>query len=301
MRILLTGATGLIGREVVRLAPAAWELVAVARAEVPGVARTVLADLTRPGFAADLPDDEFDAIVHLAQAREYRNFPACAPGVIAVNVDATAQLLQHGATRGAGQFLFASTATVYRPAAVGTAALREDDEIRCRSIYAASKRSAELLCTPYSTVLPTRALRIFTTYGGVHDGRLVSDLVARVEHGRAVTLEGERGMVTSPIHASDVARSIIAALGRPPALGELDVVNVGGPQALGIRDMAEAIGRVLGREPVFEAREGDPPAFAADRSKLDAILAPPAPLGFEEGLAIDLPGLLQARATAATS
>jgi UDP-glucose 4-epimerase len=300
MRILLTGATGLIGREVVRLAPDGWELVAAARAEVPGVARTVLADLTQPGFADGLPGG-LDAIVHLAQAREYRNFPECAPGVIAVNVDATAQLLQHGARSGAGQFLLASTATVYRPSAVGTAPLREDDEVRCRSIYAASKRSAELLCTPYSALLPTRALRIFTTYGGVHDGRLVSDLVARVEHGRAVTVEGERGMVTSPIHASDVARSIIAAVGRPPASGDLDVVNVGGPEALGIRDMAEAIGRVLGREPVFEARDGDPPAFAADRTKLDAILAPPAPVGFEEGLAIDLPGLLRARATAATS
>jgi nucleoside-diphosphate-sugar epimerase len=300
MRILLTGATGLIGREVVRLAPAGWELVAVARAEVPGVTQTVLADLTHPGFADALPDG-LDAIVHLAQAREYRNFPQCAPGVVAVNVDATAQLLQHAAQSGAGQFLFASTATIYRPAAVGTAPLREDDEIRCRSIYAASKRSAELLCAPYSALLPTRALRIFTTYGGVHDGRLVSDLVSRVEHGRAVTLEGERGMVTSPIHASDVARSIIAALGRPPALGELDVVNVGGAQTLGIRDMADAIGRVLGREPVFETREGDPPSYAADRTKLDAILAPPAPVDFEAGLAIDLPGLLQARATAATS
>jgi UDP-glucose 4-epimerase len=300
MRILLTGATGLIGREVVRLAPAGWELVAVARADVPGVARTVHADLTAPGFAAGLPEG-LDAIVHLAQAREYRDFPRCAPGVIAVNVDATAQLLDHGARTGAGQFLFASTATVYRPGAVGTAPLREDDEVRCRSIYSASKRSAELLCTPYSTLLPTRALRIFTSYGTVRDGRLVSDLVARVEHGRAVTLEGERGMVTSPIHASDVARSIIAALGKPPAVGDLDVVNVGGPEAMGIRDMAEAIGRVIDREPVFETRDGDPPAFAADRTKLDAILRPPAPLTFEQGLAVDLPGLLQVRATAAAS
>lgn len=298
MRILLTGATGLIGREVVRLAPAGWELIAVARQPVDGVAETVHADLSHPGFAAALPAG-LDAIVHLAQAREYRNFPACAPGVVAVNVEATARLLDHGTRVGAEQFLLASTATIYRPGAVGTAPLREDDEIRCRSVYAASKYSAELLCTPYSTLLPTRALRIFTTYGGVHDGRLVSDLVARVEHGRPVTVQGERGMVTSPIHATDVARSIIAALGKPPALGELDVVNVGGAEALGIRDMAAAIGRVIGRAPVFEAREGDPPAIVADRTKLDQLLSPPAPLTFEQGLAVDLPGLLQARAAAA--
>lgn len=284
MRILLTGATGLIGREVVRQAPAGWELLAVARRPVPGVAATIEADLAAPGFAAALPGD-LDAVVHLAQAREYRDFPACAPGVIAINVDATAALLQHAATTGAGQVLLASTATVYEPR---PEPLREDAPVRCRSIYSASKRSAELLATPYAALLPVRALRIFTTYGAVRDGRLVADLVDRVEQGRAVTVQGERGMVTSPIHAGDVARAVIAAVERPPAPGELDLVNVGGAEALGIADMARAIGRVVGREPVLEPRDGEPPCFAADRTKAIATLGLPDPAPFEEALAREL-------------
>jgi nucleoside-diphosphate-sugar epimerase len=284
MRILLTGATGLIGREVVRQAPAGWELVAVARRPVPGVAATVEADLAAPGFAAALPGD-LDAIVHLAQARAYRDFPACAPDVVAVNVDATAALLQHAATTGAGQVLLASTATVYEPR---PAPLREDAPVRCRSIYAASKRSAELLAAPYATLMPVRALRIFTAYGAVRDGRLVADLVDRVERGRAVTVQGERGMVTSPIHAADVARAVIAAVQRPPERGELDLVNVGGAEALGIADMARAIGRVLGREPILEPRDGEPPCFVADRAKAMALLGLPDPAPFEEALAREL-------------
>jgi UDP-glucose 4-epimerase len=282
MRILLTGATGLIGREVVRQAPADWELVAVARAQIPGIA-TVTADLGDPAFAGLLPTD-LDAIVHLAQARDYRHFPECAPGVVAINVTATAALLDHAARHGAGQVLLASTATVYEPS---PQPLAEDAPVRVRSVYAASKRSAELLAIPYAAQLPVRALRIFTTYGAVRDGRLVADLIHRVETGRAVTVQGERGLMTSPIHASDVARAVIAALGRPPATGDLDLVNVGG-DALGIRDMAEAIGRVVGREPIFEAREGAPPCFVADRTKCERVLDVPAPLGFEEGVAIDL-------------
>jgi nucleoside-diphosphate-sugar epimerase len=273
MRILLTGATGLIGREVVRQAPADWELVTVGRAQ---------ADLTQPGFAAALPTD-VDAIVHLAQARDYRHFPECAPGVVGVNVSAAAALLDH-ATRCDAQVLLASTATVYEPR---PEPLTEDAPVRVRSIYAASKRSAELLAIPYAALLPVRALRIFTTYGAVHDGRLVADLIHRVQTGRAVTVQGERGLMTSPIHASDVARAVIAAVQRPPAVGALDLVNVGGePQ--GIRDMAQAIGRVLGREPRFEAVDGEPPSFVADRAKCERVLGVPEPLAFEAGLAVDL-------------
>jgi nucleoside-diphosphate-sugar epimerase len=282
MRILLTGATGLIGREVVRQAPADWELVAVARAQIPGIA-TVAADLADPGFAALLPTG-LDAIVHLAQARDYRHFPECAPGVVAINVTATAALLDHAARHGVGQVLLASTATVYQPRAEP---LTEDAPVRARSIYAASKLSAELLATPYAAQLPVRALRVFTTYGPERDGRLVADLIHRVQSGHAVTVQGERGLMTSPIHTSDVARAIVSAVQRPPQTGALDVVNVGGaPQ--GIRDMAEAIGRQLGREPIFEAVDGEPPSFVADLTKRRAVLDVPEPISFADGLAIDL-------------
>jgi nucleoside-diphosphate-sugar epimerase len=283
MRILLTGATGLIGREVVRQAPADWELVAVARGPIPGLA-TVAADLTDPAFAAQLPED-VDAVVHLAQARDYRHFPECAPGVVAVNVTAAAALLDHAARCGA-QVLLASTATVYQPR---PEPLTETAPVRVRSIYAASKRSAELLAVPYAAHLPVRALRIFTTYGPERDGRLVADLIHRVETGRAVTVQGEHGLMTSPIHTSDVARAVVAAVQRPPAAGDLDVVNVGGAP-LGIRDMAHAIGRAVGREPIFEAVAGAPPCFVADRAKCDRVLGVPAPLSFDAGLAIDLAG-----------
>jgi len=147
--------------------------------------------------------------------------------------------------------------------------------------------SAELLAIPYAAQLPVRALRIFTTYGAVRDGRLVADLIHRVESGHPVTVQGDRGLMTSPIHASDVARAVIAAVAQPPDAGELDLVNVGGAP-LGIRDMATAIGRVLGREPVFEARPGQPPCFVADRSKCERVLGVPDPVEFEAGIAMDL-------------
>jgi hypothetical protein len=74
---------------------------------------------------------------------------------------------------------------------------------------------------------------------------------------------------------------------RPPQTGELDLVNVGGAP-LGIRDMAEAFGRQLGRVPVFEAVDGEPPSFVADLTMRRAVLDAPEPISFAHGLAIDL-------------
>jgi nucleoside-diphosphate-sugar epimerase len=200
-------------------------------------------------------------------------------------VTATAVLLDHAVRAGAASFTLASTATVYRPS---PRPLAEDAPTDPHGIYAARKRSAELLCEPYAALLGCRALRVFTVYGAERDERLVADLVDRVASGRPVEVRGERGLVTSPIHAPDVARAVIAAIGRPPARGALDVVNVGGAEALSLEDMAQAIGAALGREPAFDRRPGTDVGIVADRTRCRAVLGVPEPARFADAIAAEL-------------
>ena len=286
MRVLVTGATGFIGGALLRNAPADWDIAAVARSGRPASASAaaavewVEADLCEPGFERRLPAAT-DVVVHLAQARAASGFPASARELVDLNVIATARLLEHAHASGAGRFVLASTGTIYRPR---EEPLDEDAPLDCDSFYSASKRSAELLARPYGALLGCHVLRLFTVYGDGQEGRLIPNLVARVRAGDAVTVQGRHGLLLSPVHVDDVAAALIAAVSGPGR--GFEITNVGGPDVLGIREIAEILGRIVGREPRIEAAAGDElGGFAADITKLSRTLAIAPPRRFEDGAA----------------
>ncbi len=209
-----------------------------------GRAQWLPVDLRDPGFAQRLPK-HVDAIVHLAQAREYRDFPDSAVDIFDVNLGATARLLDYARRAGAQRFVFASTATMYKPS---HAPLTEGSPIHCASYYAASKRAAELLIDQYRELFGCWLIRIFTVYGVGQRDQLIATLVRRVADEAPVPIQGRSGLPVSPIHAGDVARALWQAATVADATPEsgCEVVNIGGPQRLTIRDLAEEIGQALG-------------------------------------------------------
>jgi UDP-glucose 4-epimerase len=288
--ILLTGATGLVGRAFLAVAGQGSEVVAVTQdptratdSAAAGLTRWVSLDLRDPGFARRLPG-RVDAIVHLAQSPEYRSFPAGAVDVVDVNMGATTRLLDYAQRAGADRFVFASTGTIYEPS---LEPLSEESPIRCASFYAASKRGAELLIEQYRDLIACWLMRIFTVYGEGQQRQLIANLARMVETGEPVTVEGPSGLPLSPIHAVDVARVLweAAAPGAATSGSGCEVVNVGGREALGIRELAEQIGRVIGRAPRFVfSGDDDPPGWIADRRKLERTFRLDRPLSFADGI-----------------
>jgi len=289
MRLLLTGAAGFLGHECLSDIPVGTELIAVTRRGIPAWAERVPgvewleADLAEAGFQRRLPGG-VDAVVHLAQSRFDRDFPEHADDVVDVNVAATARLLDYARHHGAGRFVLASTASVYRR---GHGPLDEDAPLDLSSFYAASKRSAELLVGAYSDLVASTVLRVFTTYGAGQRRRLIAELIERVRGGMPVTLEGERGLMLSPIHVRDVAGVLHAAAAstRPGC----EIVNVGGPEALGVREVVETIARELGTEPVFEPLTDDEPGgLVADLTRMNERFPNTDHLRFSEGMRLTL-------------
>jgi UDP-glucose 4-epimerase len=268
--VLVTGATGFVGRHLLPVLAERHEVIALARRPVDGF-ETVVADLT----AEPALPDRLDAVVHLAQSRRYREWPEGAADVYAVNVHATFRLLERS---GAERFVYASTGGVYAPS---RSPLREDDPVAPSGFYPRSKLAAEILVQGYADRLAAVILRPFFVYGAGQEGMLVPTLARRVLAGEEVTVQGDPGIATTPIHVDDAVRAVAAAV-------ELDrsaVVNVAGAETVTVTALVRLLGELAGRDPRIRHAEGGAPDLVADIARMRALLGVSPAVSLREGLA----------------
>lgn len=291
-RCVLTGASGFIGSHLLALFAPDDEVVCVGRtapdtARCPARVTHVPLDFTAPWDPARLPA-RVDTVVHLAQSEHYRDFPARSREIFATNVDSTARLLDYARSAGAARFVLASSGGIYGS---GGRAFTEDDVIRPAGelgFYLGTKFCSEILAESYHGLFHVVVARFFFVYGpGQRPWALVPRLVRSVAEGLPVVLDGERGIRLNPLYVADAARALAGCMG----LDASHKLNLAGPQALHIRDMAEAMGRRLGREPVFERRDsGRAGDIVGDTGAMARVLGPPR-VAFDEGLGLYLDSL----------
>ncbi len=253
MTVLVTGATGFVGRHL----------------RLDGMLAPRL-DLTQP--LNRLPD-RVDAVVHLAQSRRYREFPEGADDVLAVNVAATVALADYARRAGARTFVLASTGGVY---GFGERPFHEDDPVAPIGFYQASKYAAEVLLAPYAESFTIVILRPFFVYGATQRGMLVASLARRVLDGATVTGPGPR---MNPIHVDDAVRAIEASL----ALEESAVINVAGDEIVTVADIARGLAAAAGVELAID--EGEPAGdLVADTTRMRSLLGVTPQVSLAEGL-----------------
>src|SRR5262249_40895525 len=184
-----------------------------------------------------------DAIVHLAQSNV--PFPDGASDLHAVNTGSTVALLDHARRTGASHFVFASSASVY---GMSNWAWREEDSPTATDFYSTTKLAAERFVGAYSGLFATTIMRLVAPYGPGQQNRMIPRLVDSVREGRPIVLNDGGKPKMNPVFVDDVIRFVIARLaaGRGPL-----TANVAGPDVVSIREIAEAAGRALGRNPVF--------------------------------------------------
>jgi UDP-glucose 4-epimerase len=270
--VLITGASGFVGRHVVAAMEPTEEVWALAHAAVPADhrgAHWITADLASSAFVTTLPA-RVDTVVHLAQSAHYRDFPERAADIFAVNAASTALLLDWAQRAGVRRFILASAGGANRV----TPAAGLD-------YYLATKRCAELLTASYRTQFAVTVLRFFFVYGaGQRPTMLMPRLVDAVRDGRPVTLSGEHGLRLNPIHVSDAVRAVVRAT-EIDATQEFDVA---GPEVLTLRAIADIISDKLGRKPQYVADvSGKPDDLIGDIRAMCEQLAAPR-VRFEDGV-----------------
>ena len=264
--VLLTGGGGLLGQALASSVPDGWDIYSVGRnlPQLPSVTNIEL-DLTDPDFCERLPA-KVDSIIHLAQSRRFRDFPAGALDVFAVNSIATLRLLDYAQRIGCKQFVYASTGGVYKP--VDGALTESSPILDCdsSSIYPASKVAAEMILGAYKSLMNVAILRFFFIYGeGQESSMLMPRLVSSVKNGDPINLAGENGFSFCPLYVGD-AVSLVSSVVESEYSG---VLNVAGPNVISLREVCDVIGATIGREPVYKVLDTAPVNFVVDSSRLE--------------------------------
>jgi UDP-glucose 4-epimerase len=279
VRIVLTGATGFIGSHLVPSLADRHEVIAIVRDEevdVPG-ATCVYHDLREPLTAARLPS-AVDAVVHLAQSRRYREFPAGAEDVFSLNVRATFELLDYARAAGAERFVFTSTGGVYGH---GEEEFVEDDDVNPINFYLASKHAAETLIGPYTSELHAIVLRPFFVYGPGQGPMLVSSLARRVLAGEPVTIDGDPGIRVNPLYVDDAVAVLERSLVHDGSL----LCNVAGEEVVDLTGLVGRVARIANVSPIVEhgpaAHAGD---IVGDTKRMKTELGFVPEVSLDEGL-----------------
>lgn len=251
----MTGATGYVGRAVVR------ELQIHGHEPVPSRQR-----LSEP---FELP--EVEAVIHLAGVARVRDSFLDPLSYYETNVAGTLNLLK--ALTGQ-RFLLASTGAVYRPS---DAVLTEESVREPSSPYAATKAAAEDLVAwaARSGRIGGTTLRLFNVAGGgdTDTSRVITRAVACAA-GTVPGMEvyGDGTAVRDFVHVRDVAAAFVVAL-EACTVGTSSVYNVGATPA-SVRDVLAAVSSVTGRSVDVTwkpAHAGEARSLRADVSRLRAL------------------------------
>jgi UDP-glucose 4-epimerase len=283
-RVLVTGASGLIGRHVLRVLDPDADIVALSR--VPRVAedgvRWLVCDLAQPGALAEVVTSlRPQVIIHLAGAvRGDRSVEAVAP-TLRANLVATVELLEAGTRVGCRRIVL-SGSLLEEPAAGGPQAVPS-------SPYGASRWAASAYGRMFHSLFdaPVVILRPSFAYGpGQESTKLIPHVITALLDGDSPKLSsGER--LLDCVYAEDVAWAYVDAASMPGVEGR--TIDIGRGVLTSVRQVVgvivESVGPTAGR-PIFGAlpvRPGEQ-EVEVDVDETARVLGWRATTGLEEGV-----------------
>ncbi len=261
--ILITGANGFLGGEIMRQ-------VLAAGFSVRAMDRRDSCSLPRGAYVqADILDSEslipvlrgMDTVIHAAGlAHIFGKRKAATSAFKGVNETGTANVAKaagHGPVR---HFILISSVAVYgKPPAGGC---RENAPCQPRGPYAESKYGAEqrVIAIAEKSQMNLTILRFGTAYGGGDPGN-VNRLIRAIDRRRFMGI-GPGSNRKSLIHRTDVGRACLAVLQNPPR--GINIYNVAG-QPFRMKEIMEEISLALGRS---RPRWYIPPRFAMNCARM---------------------------------
>ena len=207
-----------------------------------------------------------------------------------INITGTLNMLQAAFQAGVRRFVYASSSSVY-----GDTDLMPQEENQLPdpvSPYAVSKLAGEHYCRSFTknVGLETVSLRYFNVYGPRQDpeskySALLPAFLSQAGRGEPFAVHWDGLQARDFTFVEDVIQANLKAALVPNVAGE--VFNVAGGKSITVLDVAEAIVKVLGKDPgrrYTDRRQGDVRTTWASISYAQKLLDYRPSVEFEEGL-----------------
>lgn len=290
MAVVVTGAAGFIGFHTARALLSQGEQILgldnLNSYYDPNLKRERISELEREfgdRFAfrlADLTDQaqtsgavqgfEFDRLIHLAAQVGVR-YSLCNPNAyIQANVCGQMNVLELARVRKVTHLVYASSSSVYG----GNSSVPfrvEDRTDQPLSIYAATKKSAELLAESYSNLyrIPMTGLRFFTVYGPWGRPDMAMWLFTEaIMGGKPIKLFNNGAMRRDFTYVDDIVAGIKACLNTPPedtgsrkpggSVAPHALYNIGNSRSEELRIVISVLESTIGRTAITELEPMQP-------------------------------------------
>lgn len=300
MRVLITGAAGFIGSNLVHLI----------HRERPDWSLRILDQLTYAGHAGnlepllgrnevelqvgDVANDEHvakacdgvDAVLHLAAESHVDRSILGSAAFVQTNVVGTHRVLEAARHRGVPTVIV-STDEVYGDLGPEDPAFTEQHPIEPSSPYSASKAAADHFGSAFVRTYgqDVRITRCCNNYGPRQfPEKLIPFMIGRILAGETCPMYGDGQQVRDWIHVDDHNRAVLAVLEKG-SRGE--VYNIGSRAELTNLQVVEQLGHALNREVSIEFvadRPGHDRRYAINPTKLEQQLGWEAQIDWQTGL-----------------
>jgi dTDP-glucose 4,6-dehydratase len=230
--------------------------------------------------------DEADAVIHAAAEAHVDRSVDAPLDFVGTNVLGTAVVLD-ACREHSTRMLMLSTDEVYGQGSPDGGAFSEDDALRPRSPYAASKAGADLLCVAYAATysVPVTVVRGTNAYGPRQIERVVPTYALAALEGRPVPVYADGRERREFLHVRDWVRAALLGLDRG-VNGE--TYNIGGGFELENVELARRICALAGVDASAITYVADRPGhdfrYGLDNGKLAAMGWRPE-ISFDDGLA----------------
>lgn len=261
--VCVTGATGLIGSQVVkalacfnRIKGSDIKVIAFVRSQEK--AEKVFGDLLKRGDVVvrlgDVNDvinieDDVDYIVHGASATSSKYFVTNPVETITTAINGTKNILEFAKEKAVKGMVYLSSLEVYGTPDNSKEYITESDygyidPLSVRSSYSEGKRMVECLCVSYSSQynVPVKIARLSQTFGaGVeyNDGRVFAEFARCAIEKRDIVLHTAGNTVRSYCYTKDAVEALLYILVNGENAQAYNVTNM--DTVISIKDMAQLV------------------------------------------------------------